>query len=211
MSLSPNMASYLAEDDFSQSTDKLTELTNQMKLARDLKFSILQKEEELKYEKKKLNELIQKTLPDLMSETNQTILRLPKEGNYPPFIFKLKPYYAANISNDNPDAPEAYQWLDDHGEGDLIKRTITTPLGKESQELQELIISKLEDLGVDYDIKYGVHPQTLTAWLKNRHQRYLDQQKRLFEIKPEDRIEMPPLDLFGAYVGHSVEIKPEKE
>ena len=209
--LDDELATFMVGDEFSPPKDKLDALTDKMRETRDIKFDLQDLEEKMKEKKARLNQLIHKELPDGMAEVAQTGLRLPQEGNYPPFEFKLKPFYKANIDNESPVSLQAYQWLENHGEGDIIKRTITAPLGRESGQIAEQIAQFLEQIDVPYEMKFGVPWNTLTSWLKERHKQYIKQQQTdVRKIPYEDRIEMPPLDLFGAVIGQYVDIKESK-
>lgn len=190
--------------------DKLDKITVKMREARDLKYEISSMEESVKSVKKKYNELVQRNLPDMMNEVSQETLRLQAEGNYPAFQFSLKPFYKANIENSNPNSLQAYRWLDEHGEGDIIKRTVTATLGKESEDKQKQLEEVLQVLKVDYDVRFGVPWNTLTAWLKERHTQYIDQQKFNAYLPEDERIDMPPLDIFGATIGQVVDMKEAK-
>jgi len=143
-----------------------------------------------------------------MMDVRQNYLELPAEGNHPPVAFKVKPYYKANIDNDSPLALTAYSWLEQHGEGDIIKRTVTASLGKESAEDYAQITEFLDEQDIPYESKFGVPWNTLTAWLKDRHQRWLNQQGR--HVNPAEKIDMPPLEPFGAFIGQVVEVKDQK-
>jgi hypothetical protein len=188
--------------------DKLDKITRKMREARDLRLDISELENKLKDAKTSYNLLVQRELPDLMNEVRQNHLELKAEGNHGAISFRLKPYYKANISNDDPNCDLAYQWLEEHGEGDIIRRSITANLGKESEELQVQILEILESLGIEPETKFGVPWNTLTAWLKDRHLEWISQQGRY--VPPEDRVEMPPLEIFGATIGQVVEIKDQK-
>lgn len=190
------------------SSDKLDVITRKMRETRDLKLQIEEINEKLHHSASRLNTLTQRELPDLMNEVSQSILKLPAEGNHPPFVFKLKDFYKANIQNEKDTAPLAYQWLEDHGEGDIIKRTISVSLGKDSQEIEDKILASLEKLNVDYETKYGVPWNTLTSWLRERHKQWLNQQQS--QVTVADYIEMPPLEIFGAMIGQVVEMKESK-
>jgi hypothetical protein len=180
--------------------DKLDKITEKMREARDLKMEIASLEEQVKNLKKSFLEIVHRQLPDLMNEVNQGTMTLLAEGNYPAYRFNLKPFYKANIDNNDSTAVEAYQWLEDHGEGDIIKRTITASLGKDSQVLHEKLCEIMDNLGVAYDTKLGVPWNTLTAWLKERHAASLR----------NDEVEMPSLELFGATIGQVAEMKETK-
>lgn len=203
------LVALMSETEVGPSQDKLDRLTEKMREARDLKAEIVELEERVKSRKKVFNDITQRDLPDMMNETSQGFLRLEAEGNHPAFTFNLLPFYKANISNEEDNAPLAYQWLDDHGEGDIIKRTVTASLGRDSEALQQKLLEFLNENGVDADVKFGVPWNTLTAWLKERHAQYL-RQCMSPDVDPDDVIEIPDLDLFGATIGQIVAIKEAK-
>lgn len=207
MQFDRDLAALMAEQD-EFSSDKLDVIHNKMRAVRDLRLEIKDLEEQLKTKKNQLNELTMRDLPDLMLDVRQNYLELPAEGNHPPVAFRVKPYYKANIDNNSPESMQAYQWLEEHGEGDIIKRTVTASLGKDSGQDYKEITEYLDSLDIPYESKFGVPWNTLTAWLKDRHQRWLDQQGKT--ISPEEKIVMPPLEPFGAFIGQVVEVKDKK-
>lgn len=187
--------------------DRLDLITDKMREARDHKYRIKEMEEETQRLKDRYNSIIHVQLPEMMMEINQGSMKLLAEGNYPAFQFTLKSYYKANIPDDPSISSRAFQWLEAHGEADIIKRTVVARLGKESFEKQEKIQELLEEIGVDYETKFGVPWNTLTAWLKERHRQYIAQQSSA--IEPDQSIEMPPLELFGAFIGQVTEMKEQ--
>ena len=197
----------MAEQD-EHAPDKLDLIHRKMREARDLKLEIRDLEEELKAKKNKYNEVTMRDLPDMMMDVRQNYLELPAEGNHPAVAFRVKPYYKANIDNNDPNSVKAYQWLEEHGEGDIIKRQVTANLGKDSGSEYAEITEFLENLDIPYESKFGVPWNTLTAWLKDRHQRWLGQQGK--SIRSDESIDMPPLELFGAFIGQVVEVKEQK-
>ena len=199
----------MLETDTNSSQDKLERITRKMREDRDLKLEIKDLESRIEEKKKQFNTLIQKELVDDLNEVGQAYLKLPREGNLPSFSFKLKPFYKANINNESEDSVKAYEWLENEGEGSLIRRNVSVSLGKDSEEIQEKLTNVLEDLGVDYDLKFGIPWNTLTSWLKERHRQYLADLKNP-NLRPEERTTMPPLEWFGASIGEVVEIKEEK-
>jgi hypothetical protein len=102
-------------------------LRNLASRARSLEQEKADLEERLKATNKELNELYFRTLPDVMDEAGVGSIALPADGNNPPVELKAQPYYAANIAAGWP--PErrqaAFDWLDQHGHGDLIKTEVT--------------------------------------------------------------------------------------
>jgi hypothetical protein len=77
---------------------------------------------------------------------------------------------------------EAWNWLDGHGFGDLIKTTVETKFGKGELEQARGLVGELMEKGLHPALEQGVHPSTLRAWLR----------EQLAEGKNV------PLDLFGA-------------
>ena len=207
MTFDAEMAALMADSD-EHAPDKLETIYKRMRQVRDIKLKIADLELALKDAKNNLNELTMRELPDLMNDVRQNYLELPAEGNHPAIAFRIKPYYKANIDNNSPLSMQAYQWLEEHGEGDIIKRTVTASLGKDSGEEYAQITEYLDEQGIDYEAKFGVPWNTLTAWLRDRHQRWLDQQGK--DVPAEDRIHLPPLEPFGAFIGQVVEVKDKK-
>lgn len=90
-------------------------------------------EERLKAQKEKLRVIEQVALPDLMTELGVEGLTL-SDGT----SISIKPMYGASITKDH--EGEAFDWLKEHGFGDLIKERMVV----------------------------NVHPMTLRAWYKER-------------------------------------------
>jgi len=210
--LDPELRELINEEDgrIMDRPDKLETLTQKMREARDLKFEIKELEDRLALFRKKYFYIIQTELVDLMNEVSQNFLCLPKEGNYQQFEFRLKPYYKANINNDDiENSTLAYSFLEEEKEDAIIKRTVTAVLGKDSKEKQEQIEDLLIDMNIDYDLHFGVPWNTLTSWLKERHKQYLDDLSNP-SLKDSERTKMPPLEWFGATIGQYVDVKEQK-
>lgn len=62
------------------------------------------------------------------------------------------------------DADSAFRWLEEHQYGDLIKDTLDFPKGEFTVEAQTL----LDELGVSYQKKSGIHPQSLKKIISDR-------------------------------------------
>jgi hypothetical protein len=155
-------------------------------------------EERLKTTNKELNELYFRTLPDVMDEAGVGSIALPADGNNPPVELKAQPYYAANIAAGWP--PErrqaAFDWLDQHGHGDLIKTEVTVRFDRGDLAVAQQLIGDLkEDWNLDANVKQAVSHQTLTAWLREQ---------------VEEHQKLPPLDTIGATVGRVVKLKTKE-
>jgi len=166
--------------------------------ARDLALEIEDLQTRLADKTKQLQTIREQRLVDLFSRAGVKVLELDRDGNLPPYVAKLKPFYKANIAADWPDdkREEAFDWLEENGEGDMIKRTFVVELGKDSEEDAEKLRKALEAFGLDYNEKLAVPHGTLTSWLKDR---------------TEKKLPLPELSIIGGQVGRVVEIKPVKE
>lgn len=135
-------------------------------------------------------------LPDLMSEARVPEFVLEAEGNMPEFKLKAKPFYYANIKADDPNAPAAFEWLEEEGLGSIIKRTYTVTIDKTDSTSPVKLEAYLEGSGYRYEKKLGVPWNTLTATVKE-----------LVEVHKV----IPPLDLMNGKIGRVVDFKPVKE
>lgn len=175
----------------------LDELRSLASRARSLEQEKADLEERLKATNKELNELYFRTLPDVMDEAGVGSIALPVDGNNPPVELKAQPYYAANIAAGWP--PErrqaGFDWLDQHGHGDLIKTEVTVrfPRGQMVQAWE--LVETLKERELAAEIKQAVSHQTLTAWLREQ---------------VEEHQKLPPLDTIGATVGRVVKLKTKE-
>lgn len=72
----------------------------------------------------------------------------------------IKTYVNAKLE----DTERAFDWLTAHEYGDLIKTTVDFPKGEFTTEAQ----SALEEMGLSFSMKNGVHPQTLKKVISDR-------------------------------------------
>lgn len=79
---------------------------------------------------------------------------------------------------------EAFEWLNDHGHGALIKNDVLLSFGMGQQEACDRAIDVLEAVGLEPEVKTHVHPSTLKAFVLEQFR----------EGNPID------LDMFGAFV-----------
>lgn len=178
--------------------DATTRLREAVKKARQIQQGIEDLETQLAAQKADLNRMFRDELPDLMDKIGTRMMELEGEGNQPPFIAKLVPYYYANIAADWPEEKRkaAFGWLEANGHGDLIKTNVTVPFRREDRKKAIAFTAGLQKKGVVSIVKEEVHFMTMKAWLKEQI---------------EEKKTMPPLDLIGGDVGRVVEIKPVKE
>jgi hypothetical protein len=153
----------------------------------DLDEEIKDTETRLKVLKEQAREIAEKQLPDAMAEVGVAKFTLTDGSEV-----SVKPYYSAKISDDKRE--ECFTWLQDHGHEALIKDEVVLTFNRGEHEKAEEFKAQLEEQGLDYSGKMGVHPQTLTAFVKEQ---------------VESGAEFP-LELFNVYIGQIAKIKRSK-
>ena len=153
----------------------------------DLDDRIKDAEARLKILKEKARDIAEKQLPDAMAEVGMAKFTLTDGSEV-----TVKPYYSAKIGDENRE--ECFTWLQDHGHEALIKDEVVLTFNRGEHEKAEQFKAQLEEQGLDYSGKMGVHPQTLTAFVKEQ---------------VESGAEFP-LELFNVYIGQIAKIKRSK-
>ena len=150
---------------------------------RNLEDQIITSEEHTKTLKEKAKQVSNFDIPTMMGEMNISKLKL-KDGA----SVEVKPFYGAYITPDKQE--EAFNWLREHGLGDIIKNdvTVTFGMGEDNKATAYAVLAKGQ--GYEPVQKIGVHPQTLKAVVRERL---------------ESGQEMPS-DLFKTYAGNSTKI-----
>ena len=100
---------------------------------------------------------------------------------------KLK-FYKGHISEAH--RPAAVEWLMANGHGGLIKNEVTVKFGKDEDDRARATVQSLLQQGLSPNVKQGVHPQTLNAFVKEQLTGGMDL----------------PADIFGIYVGSRAKI-----
>lgn len=101
----------------------------------------------------------------------------------------IKPFYTGSISKDNQE--EAFAWLRNEGYDDIIKNQVILKFGRAEDDKADQIFSDLASKGLDADRNIKVEPMTLKAFIRE----LIENGKDI------------PMDLFGVYVGHKINIK----
>lgn len=135
--------------------------------------------------KKDLRTLQCDHLPAALAEAGLAAIEL-QDGSK----ITVKPYYDTSIPERMRDA--AFEWLREHGHGDLIKRELKVSFGMGEDEQAQQARDALALLEAEFSDKETVHPSTLKAFVKEQ---------------VEAGAEGFPLDLFGAQVGQRATIK----
>lgn len=129
----------------------------------------------LKDAKEAARMLREETIPSAMQEMGLEEVKLNTGQK---ISIKQEVYASIPAANKN----QAYDWLNEHGFGGLIKMEVATQFAKGEQENAVTLLKTLQNMGLQPTLDQNVHAQTLKAFLK-------EQLARGTNI---------PLDLFGA-------------
>lgn len=173
--------------------DLLLRIKTQAQALRDKRYEIKNIEERLEAAKADVRTLQREVIPDLMAQAGIPSLTIEAEGNTPAYEIKMRPFARASIAAAwEPNRREAaFDWLDTHGAGDLIKTEIAILLPKEKRAEALELIQRLRTMNYEPQISESVHHGTLSKWLK--------------EAIRQGHI--VPLDVIGGEVGREVTIK----
>ena len=122
-------------------------------------------------------------IPMLMDEMG--IERIDVDGA----IVKLKSFVSASIPADR--KQEAFNWLREHGHEGIIKNEIVVSFGKGEDNVAGDVMYQLEEKGFHPEQKTHIHSMTLKGLIRE-------------QVKRGNNID---LDLFGAFVGRTAEVK----
>lgn len=129
----------------------------------------------LKDAKEAARVLREETIPSAMQEMGLEEVKLNTGQK---ISIKQEVYASIPAANKN----QAYDWLNEHGFGGLIKVEVATQFAKGEQESAVTLLKTLQNMGLQPTLDQNVHAQTLKAFLKEQ----LAQGTNI------------PLDLFGA-------------
>jgi len=166
-----------------EETKNLSSLIQQLN---DVSQKIEKCEDNLKSLKKEKQILSMGTIPELMDEMG--IERVDVDGA----TVTLKPFVSASIPTAR--RQEAYGWLREHGLDDIIKNDVILSFGRGDDNVAGSLMGELEQRGLHPESKTHIHTMTLKAFVKERVEKGL----------PID------LDLFGAFVARTADVKRKK-
>lgn len=129
---------------------KIKELVKLYEKKRDL-------ESKLKEVSEEVNNILRVELPDVMVSNGMQVGSITKFKDY---TIELKNYKDTKVK----DEEKFYNWLESNGYGDIIKEVLSANL--RYSENREEAKKQLEKLGIVYDVKKSIHPQTLKAFAK---------------------------------------------
>lgn len=118
------------------------------------KISIKSLEEVVKHFKAERKKLLSEDLLEWMNENDQQSFETED------CKVSIRTFVSSKVLN--PDL--AFSWLNDHQYGDLIKDTLDFPKGELTSEVED----SLNNMGLSYTKKSGIHPQTLKKVMSDR-------------------------------------------
>lgn len=157
--------------------EKLGALTTAITKMAALELGIKKKSEELQLLSEEYNRLTRETIPDMFDEFGMSKFSLVNGVE-----IQVKREFVSSITEDK--KPEAFGWLEKNGHSAIIKHDIVVKLKKGEQEIQQQIVEDLDLMGVTYDDKEYVHPQTLKAFVKEQMENGTDIPQEAFGIFP---------------------------
>lgn len=143
-------------------------------------------------------ELLLKAKKESLRQQNELIVQLMEERGVRSIKMKdgqsvdIKPFYTGSITKEKQD--EAFAWLRDHGYDDIIKNQVVVKFGRAEDDKANQMYTDLANKGFDTDRSVKVEPMTLKGFIREM----LENGKEL------------PMETFGVYVGHKINIKKGK-
>jgi len=137
-------------------TDQLKELQTKGNEALNLSLEVEDLELQLKNKKEELRKLTEVTLPDLMSAVGMKKFETDAGAK-----IEVRDFVNGSL-------PKDADWLVNNGAGDLIKNSFSVKMNREQQTEAVDLYAYLKALGVDFERKEDVHPQTLAAEARQR-------------------------------------------
>ena len=163
--------------------DQTKNLSDKVIELRNLEDQVAASENHTKDLKEKAKQLSNFDIPKMMQEMNVTKLKL-KDGA----SIEVKPFYGAHITPDKQE--KAFNWLREHGLGDIIKNdvTVTFGMGEDNKATDYAVLARGQ--GYEPVQKVAVHTGTLKAVVRERTESGQDM----------------PADLFNTFVGNQTKI-----
>lgn len=132
-------------------------------------------ETNLKDKKESARRLREETIPGAMQELGIESIKLTTGQK----LTVVQDVYASILAADR---KAAYDWLNSHGFGGLIKTEVVVDFGKGEEEKVASFYQELKARGFEAEVEQGIHAATLKAFLREKLASGSD----------------IPLDLFGA-------------
>jgi len=149
-------------------------------LARDQKAAeakVAKIQQQLQEAQEELDRIAQKELPELMQE-----LRLKDFTTEDGVTIQVKESIHASIPKSRAD--ESFQWLEDHNNAGMIKRTVTVAFPRDEEKWAKKFLADMAKRKRPLDVKVErrVEPATLKAWVTRQLEAGVDLPQELFGI-----------------------------
>ena|SRR6218665_681905 len=167
----------------------LENLVKQAEEMAELKDTIESIEATLSELNKQYNYIAQEVIPNMLDELGLKTFEL-KDGSK----ITVKDFISGSLPKDEQGFGQAVDWLKDNDLESILKTDVSMKFGKGEDNYAKNAIALLEQNGYAVDTKYGVHPQTLYASLR-------ELQKHGVVV---------PFEMLGLYAGKKADIKLKK-
>jgi|TARA_B100000424_G_scaffold235141_1_gene199348 hypothetical protein len=151
-------------EDAPQDVDNLTGVNNLSTLVIELQRledEIANEEERLKLKKEKADKISNIAIPEIMQALKLKTMKLA-DGS----AIEVKEVYSATIPLDKKEG--AFNWLREHGLGDLIKNEVTVSFGRGEDNKAAEYADLARGQGLEPTQKLKVEPMTLKALFRER-------------------------------------------
>jgi hypothetical protein len=191
------IAHFTEAPEVAATADKLAEIKGLARLARQAEKKVAAIQLELKQCQDLVDKITTRDLPEKMDAIGIRKITVEAIEDERAFTVSVKTMYSANIaaSWDQERRKKAFEWLDNHGHGSLIKTDVVTTFPREDRVEVNEFVRALDQQGRSYAVKEAVHMATLSSWLREMI----------------EHGETPPLDVIGGYVERQATIKEERE
>ena len=158
-------------------------LSSAVRRLRQIELDLENAENHLKHLKQQKHQVSSEVIPQLMDQMG--VERVDVDG----LTCTKKQVVHASIPSDRKE--EAFEWLRQNNCEDIIKNEVTCSFSRGQDNEVGHVVAQLREQGYDPQQKTQVHPMTLKAFVRERI---------------ENGLEID-LDLFGAYILNTAEIK----
>ena len=139
------------------SEERLSRLTSLARQQIAIQNEIEELQLKLRQREEARDKISEQEIPELMHEIGAREITL-LDGHK----LKIQPFYTGKITS-----PEAYDWLTDHGFGDMVRVNITVSSRMSDEDTVMKVRKLLNDNHIEWDETQGVHHSTLKAWVKD--------------------------------------------
>jgi hypothetical protein len=164
-------------------TDQLSQLSTLVRQMHDAELELAKAESELAIRKDALREVAEKQIPELMAQVGIKTFET-SDG----FVVSIKKTYTAAPTVAQRD--EAYDWLEQHGHGGLVKRTVEVGFGVKQGAEAAALMDKLRKDFEDVRGERKVESATLRAWVRQRIESGDAFPRELFNARVFDRADV---------------------